>query len=221
MKPTKRELEWLRSLYPDLVYEESVNRIDGELSICACYDATIKKIMIEGIEYDEQIRSHNNFISDVFDIAIELDAETARWARLPEVIELGGRKDTIASKLSIPPEDLHFYSNSNICCLSISYSSPTKLTLQRFILDFVIPFFYRLSFVERFGLYAARRELWDEYAHGNRGLIEHEIEMRRISQLDVGRNDRCPCGSQLKFKVCCLDEVIAWERSKVGPTRPG
>lgn len=24
----------------------------------------------------------------------------------------------------------------------------------------------------------------------------------------VGRNDRCPCGSGVKFKKCCLDKVV-------------
>ena len=221
MKPTKRELEWLGSLHPDLVYEAKSNRIVGELSFCACYDETIGKVRIEGIEHDEQIRNHRNFIADVFDIVIELDAETAPWARLPRVREVGGRKDAIASRLRVPPEDLHFYSASNICCLCISYSSPTDLTIQRLILDYVIPFFYRLSFVERSGLHATRNELWDEYSHGDRGLIEHEIEMWGIAQCDVGRNDPCPCGSQNKFKLCHLNEVNAWKRSKTDPVHSG
>ena len=31
--------------------------------------------------------------------------------------------------------------------------------------------------------------------------------MLQIGDLRLGRNDQCACGSGLKYKHCCLDEV--------------
>ena len=28
-----------------------------------------------------------------------------------------------------------------------------------------------------------------------------------VRRVKIGRNDKCPCGSGLKFKKCCIDKV--------------
>ena len=214
MKPISSDIEWLRRFQPDLTYDREKNSITGELSFCACFDELTRKINIEGSERDETIRARPNFISDFFDIDIELDTETQRYARWPLVREIGGRKDEIAGRLQIPSDDLHFYSGSDVCCLGISYSADPTLTVERFIVELVIPFFYRLSFVDRFGLVAASKELWDEYSHGDPGLTQYDAAMGEIAEQNLGVNDRCACASGKKFKNCCKREVAAWLRAR-------
>ena len=212
MKPKKSDLVWLDQTQPDLIYDPDSDRIIGELSFCACFDESIGKLRIEEFGRDEKIRTHRNFISGVFELHIELNTETAPWARWPKVREVGGRKREIAERFGIEPENLHFYSESDLCCLGISYAADPTLTVQRFVRDLVIPFFYRLSFVQQFGLDAARDQLWDEYSHGNRGLEEYDAAMLKIADQKLQVNDRCPCASGLKFKRCCKRELDAWFR---------
>ena len=213
MKPTKTDIVWLNQTQPDLIYEPKSNRIVGELSFRASFDETIEKLRIEEFGHDEEIRMHRNFISDVFKIDIDLDVETAPWARWPKVREIGGRIDEVVEQSGIEREDLHFYSGSDICCLGISYSADPTLTVQRFVRDLVIPFFYRLSFVHQFGPDAAKDQLWDEFSHGDRGLEEYDAAMTKIAGQKPRVNDRCPCASGLKFKRCCKREVDAWLRT--------
>lgn len=212
MRPTKADLAWLEVMHPDLTYDPRPNCIRGELSFCAWYDQSTEKLRIEGLERDEAIRDRRNFISDVFEIEIEFDTETAPWARWPKVREVGGRKEALVERLSVTPENLHFYTDSDVCCLGISYSADPTLTGRQLIQDLVIPFFHRLSFVDRFGLDAAKDELWDEYSHGDRGFEEYDAAMLKIAQQKPRVNDRCPCASGFKFKRCCMRELDAWRR---------
>ena len=71
----------------------------------------------------------------------------------------------------------------------------------------MVPFFYRLSYTDRYGLTAARNDLWGEYSHGDPGLREYLDEMLRIASNNPSRNRPCPCGSGSKYKRCHLDEV--------------
>ena len=209
MRPTNDDVEWLESVHPSLQYHRQEQRITGELDFCASYDAPSGKLHIEGIEHDDSIRESNRAICDVFDIEIRLDPKSIDpkngW---PIVYEVGGRLRTIAEKRAIERADLHLYEDC-ACCLGIRYSRERNLTLHRFLHDLVTPFFYRLSYVDRFGLEAARRDLWGEYSHGEDGIREHEQAMMDIALRNTGRNAPCPCGSEMKYKRCCLDEVRA------------
>lgn len=209
MRPTNDDVEWLESVHPSLQYHRQEQRITGELDFCASYDAPSGKLHIEGIEHDDSIRESNRAICDVFEIEIRLDPKSIDpkngW---PIVYEVGGRLRTIAEKRAVEPRDLHLYPDG-ACCLSIRDSRERNLTLHRFLHDLVTPFFYRLSYVDRFGLEAARRDLWGEYSHGEDGIREHEQAMMDIALRNTGRNAPCPCGSEMKYKRCCLDEVRA------------
>ena len=113
-----------------------------------------------------------------------------------------------AKKCGVPPIDLHF-DPDGWCCLGISHSRERDLTIGRFLHQLVVPFFYRLSYAERFGLAAARHDLWGEYAHGEEGFRQHHDRMLTFARRNPGRNTSCPCGSGKKYKKCCLDEVQA------------
>lgn len=208
MRLTNDDIEWMESAYPSLQYRQQAQQITGELDFCARYDAPSGKVQIKDFERDDFIRESNDTISDVFEIEIRLDPESIGSNGWPKVYEVGGRVRSIADKWNIAPVDLHLYKD-DACCLGIRYSQERNLTLHLFINDLVIPFFYRLSYVDCFGLEAARRDLWGEYSHGDDGLREHESEMLDIARRSTGPNKACPCGSGSKYEICCLDEVQA------------
>ena len=212
MKPTADDLIWLSVAYPGLAYEQSTNLVRGQLRFVASYDKSIDRLLIEGSDLDGEIRTTLNLVIDTFDIAIELDSEPSETSPWPKVIETGGRREIIAQKLFIDPIDLHMFTNDGSCCLSISYASADTLTLKEFILKLVVPFFYRLSYVERYGVERATRELWGEYSHGQQGIAEYDQEMRHISQQTLQRETPCPCGSGIGFWECCKREFTAWKR---------
>ena len=70
------------------------------------------------------------------------------------------------------PIDLHFYEDG-ACCLGIRYAREKNLTIEQFLYQRVIPFFYRLSYTDQYGIKAARTDLWGEYSHEDQGLAEH------------------------------------------------
>ena len=202
---TGRDIEWLGNEFPSLIFDSSKDRIMGELDFSACYDRAANKLVMGR---DDAIRVSDTFLSDVFEIAIHLDSRSIAANGWPTVYEVGGRRMQIAKKHEIQLlADLHFFSEG-ACCLGIRYFPEKKLSLKIFVYERVIPFFYRLSYTDRYGLDRARRDLWPEYSHGLKGQLEYEREMRHIAQRYCGRNAQCPCGSGKKSKHCCLDEAF-------------
>lgn len=212
MKLMDSDVEWLRASFPSLVYDQNAQRIVGELDFCACFDSTTNKMRIEGLERDDTIRKSDSVICDVFEIEIRLDADSIRPNGWPKVFEVGGRANVISKKCCVKKIDLHFYSDDDSCCLGIKYAREKNLTIARFLYELVIPFLYRLSYTNQFGIEAARNDLWGEYSHGDLGFMEHERNILRLARHKVGRNEPCPCGRSAKYKDCCLDEVQAVER---------
>ena len=214
MKLASRDIKWLEVSFPSLSYKPDDRKIVGELDFRACYDNAASSVRIERLKCNELIRKHENFISDVFEVEFLLDDSFIEANGWPKVYEVGGRCESIAKKYGVSVVDLHVYAEDGACCLGIRYSPERSLTIERFLDNLVIPFFYRLSYTDRRGIEAARNDLWGEYSHGEEGHLEHQREMFRIGQQNPGRNERCPCGSGKKYKKCCLDEVPAASSGK-------
>lgn len=208
MKLAETDVHWLRCFFPSLAYDPEAQKISGELSFCACYEKATGKVNIELLERHEDVRRSDSFLCDVFEIEILLNPEEEDSNGWPRVMEVGGRKETIAKECGVPLIDLHF-DHDGCCCLGISRSRDPDLRIGRFLHQRVVPFFYRLSYAERFGIAAARNDLWGEYAHGDSGFRQHRDRMLAFARRDPGRNTPCPCGSGAKYKKCCLDEVRA------------
>ncbi len=206
MKITDSDIEGLRLDFPNLYYQANSQKILGELDFCAVYDSESGKLTIDSLAEETEF-----LIRDVFEIEICLnDLDMNGW---PKVYEVGGRQHQIALKNKVPLADLHFYTDDGNCCLGIKYGNNEGLHIERFLYDLVIPFFYRLSYTDRFGIDRARKDLWGEYSHGDRGRREHFWEITNIARHNPGRNDPCPCGSGKKYKKCHLGEVAALNRS--------
>ena len=211
IRPTKVDMVWLGVVYPNLDYDDEVQKVWGELDLRASYDVMDRALRIEGSERDERVRSASNYIQDVFEIEMRLGAEFVGPESWPSVVETGGRTASIAEKWKIAPSDLHLNPDQSFC-LGLTYPQPRLLPLREIIKSLVAPFLYRLGFVDLYGLEAARRELWGEYSHGPAGRVERRQELAGYARRAVGRNDRCPCGSGKKVKKCCLDEIQEWNR---------
>ena len=210
LKLAARDVEWLASVFPSLWYERETQKIVGELSLCACYEEATGRVTIEYFEVDQRIRQSRRFLCDAFEIEIRLDSKSVEANGWPRVYEVGGRHKEIAKRCGVATTDLHINLDGS-CCLGIREAPDRNLTIQRFMYALVIPFFYRLSYTERWGIQAARRDLWGEYSHGEEGGVEYLSEMWELAQSDPGRNGPCPCGSGIKYKKCCLDEVQAFK----------
>ena len=203
-----RDIEWLGAIFPSLSYEPEAHKIVGELNFCACYEEATRRVTIEYLEVDERIRRSRRFLCDAFEIEIWMDSKSVEANGWPKVYEVGGRHGAIAKKCGVATTDLHINLDGS-CCLGIRDAPERNLTIRRFLYDLVIPFLYRLSYTERWGIQAARSDLWGEYSHGDEGYFEHLSETWELAQHEPGRNDPCPCGSGIKYKKCCLDEVQA------------
>ena len=200
MKITDKEIKWLELYFPNLQYETDSQKIIGELDFCAAYDNKLGKLVI-----DDRVRKANRLICDVFEIEIYLGIPDRNgW---PKVYEVGGRHHQIAKKCNVETIDLHFYSDDDACCLGLKFPDNRNLSIRGFLEELVIPFFYQLSYTEKFGIAASRNDLWGEYSHGEAGPREYRTEISNFAKRNPGRNDLCPCGSGKKYKRCHLGEV--------------
>ena len=193
---------WARCI-PGLLYDKNANEIAGEIASCAAYDSGIDRVRIGN---DDAHRRLASFLCDSYSLRIDLNSiDRNGW---PRVYEVGGHHQTISTKQNVDAIDLHFYPDGS-CCLGIRFSPERLLTLERFIDELVIPFLYRLSYVDKNGLPAAKKDLWGEYAYGDDGFRQYMNEMLEMVRRGPGRNELCPCGSGRKFKRCHLDDVEA------------
>lgn len=49
----------------------------------------------------------------------------------------------------------------------------------------------------------------DEYSKEAEALMQYYADQQRKEKFrHVGRNDKCPCGSNLKYKKCCLKATV-------------
>ena len=207
MKIPEREIKWLETNLPTLQYDPNFSKVTGELRFCAAHDNDAGKL-----EIGEHTKTMNRFIRDAFKIEIHLgNLDGNGW---PKVYEVGGRHNQIAKKYNVPIIDLHFHPDDDSCCLGIKYGGIRSFRIKEFFLELVIPFFYRLSYTEEFGIENSSKDLWEEYSHGKKGHEEYKIDILNIAKQRPDRNDLCPCGSRKKYKNCHLDEVKSVSRTR-------
>ena len=210
MKLRPEDHQWLIRNYPDLLHDAEAKILVGEIGFRADFDAAAGKLRIG----DDADRESPFFLCDYFLVRIELD--TLGREGWPKVFESGGRRLEIAERIGVDVIDLHFYGDHS-CCLGLLYQPERNLTINRFMTELVVPFFYRLSYAGKHGIEAARTHLWGEYSHGDMGIFEHRMELGWIASQSPGRNSRCPCGSGRKYKRCHSDEVEVFMRDLSQP----
>lgn len=211
---TDRGLGDLRHSYPSLrLLEEEIvveEEIVGDLLFAAHFDRATGSTIVWP-EIGVESAPGSDLIRDTYSVRIVFDRGNDYAVGLPTVYETGDRVAKISADLGINGADLHVFNNGSLC-LGIEKAVQHRRSLVDFVTRMVVPFFYRLSYVERHGLDAARRDLWAEYAHGDAGPTEYDREIRDIAMQRPGRNEPCPCGSGEKYKRCCREKVLEFQR---------
>ena len=146
----------------------------GSLAVSSYFDRRVQRT---ATAHRSVIGDHDTFIADQFVISIQMNNndDSNGW---PKVYDLEQRHHSIARRYRISTDDLHFYADGH-ACLGLTYPWDPPLTLRHFVAGLVEPFFYRLAYVDCYGLGAARTDLWPEYSHGKDGLREYSQDVRR------------------------------------------
>lgn len=159
------------------------------------------------------------------DIQVRIEFPPGYPLKEPRAYDSAGRFPHIA--------DRHFFPDGR-CCLWLPPESQWDRAapdgLCRY-LDQVALFFYRQLLCD--ALSTNGRVIWPgkARAHGDLGYVEYVLDLLDGDEkmLDVlapalgntiqlGRNDRCPCGSGIKYKRCHLEKVADIER-RVGASK--
>ena len=191
---------------PGLAYDDKGHRIVGTLEFSAEFDNSSG--WLTPIPQPTE-QGNGKAIQDSFEIEIRLEFQPSAFNPWPPVIETGGRIQRIMEKRRIADiADLHCHPglSENRCCLGIQAATGSKIEIAKFVRELVVPFFYRVAYVDRHGLQAARQELWKEYPHSP--IEAHRQYLAELQNMQkTGRNQPCPCGSGAKYKRCHLAEV--------------
>ena len=208
LRLSDRDLQWLHEAQPGLSYDSDDNLISGKLAFAERYDPNDGLLKPWAPSGEDCCRTA---IHDAFEVEIRLTFEPSLFNPWPTVVEVGGRIERIIEEQDISDiADMHCYPGftENRCCLGFQVEAGKSFRLPEFIRELVIPFFYRVAYVDRFGLEASRHKLWKTYPHQfKQTQSEYLGELR--SMVNTGRNKPCPCGRGLKYKRCHLQEVGA------------
>lgn len=200
-----KDVASLRKEQPGLKYDPASHQINGLLLVSAEYSFSTGSFTILP---QRSGRSGAEYICTEFEIEVRLAYRPTILNPWPTVRETGGRVQEIMRKWDIKLiEDLHCYPGRprNRCCLGIKAYAGERIAIVPFLSKMVVPFFYRLAFVERYGLEDARKKLWTEYSHGEEGYAEYQSYVDKM--MTRPRSSPCVCMSGRKFKRCCLGEM--------------
>ena len=208
LRLTNTDLQWLREAQPCLSYDSDNSRIFGKLAFSEMYDPDDGLLKPFAPPGEGRCRTE---IHDTFDVEIRLTFEPSMFNPWPTVVEVGGRIEKIMEEQDISDiADMHCYPGfpENRCCLGFQVETGNPFRLPEFIRQLAVPFFYRVAYVDRYGLEASKHELWKAYPHRFDETESEYLDALR-TMLKTGRNQTCPCGSGLKHKRCHLLEVRA------------
>ncbi|MBU1762081.1 MAG: SEC-C domain-containing protein, partial [Bacteroidetes bacterium] len=122
----------------------------------------------------------------------------------------------IIERTEIIPRDIDWHiSQEGLCCVDVSPNliamSKKGIHIYDFIKRKIYPYFANQIYKLSENKYAGK-----EYAHHIEGIIQYYVEdlyisdektillilQRLISSPHIGRNEKCPCGSEKKIKNC-------------------
>ena len=207
----------LNQRYPGLEFIMANSRIyyRGDISFFAAYSPATKNFIINP-ESTANIPI-NYVISDSYKVEIEFHIYS------PSIREVGGRTESILKRKRIPKIDLHLFKGGTIClCPYPEFRRlfPEKVNIIKYIDGLVIPYFYSLSFYEKYNYWPL-----GQYSHGDSGIYEYYLKKRNhnnkslislcieslktpgkeyfFSNLkNMNENQRCICGKNRRFKDC-------------------
>ncbi len=186
---TEQDQQTLNESYPTLNCSLKRGVVWGSLSFACSFDQCAQELV-----YDD---SAANFINDCYEIRIDFNQSDTFG--FPKVFEDSGFIKKFANDRGIKLEDLHINKNDDdSCCLGIFPEYQWQDALA-YIREKVVPFFYWQSYRRING-----KEPWKAYSHGNVGIKEAMSLPPSQCSKGCSRNIKCPCGSGLKYKKCCM-----------------
>jgi|CXWL01.1.fsa_nt_gi hypothetical protein len=219
--------------HPSLVLskKDGTYELKGDLRFRAFYNEPEGVLIIDP---EDAYSAMDNLIADKYVIRITIQENFPET--LPQVYEIGGRLKEIQTKRNIVDiRDLHVNKEGNFSACLCPRPAEKKIiregaTLQDFLDRLVIPYFYGLSFFEKYGRWS-----WGEYGHGDAGIFEYyfrqrngfDIELLKEAFSALGQNGRkivknglkghvpCLCGSGNKIRGCHAEVLFgAWALNK-------
>ncbi|MCK4344833.1 MAG: SEC-C domain-containing protein [Bacteroidales bacterium] len=149
---------------------------------------------------------------DSFDVDIKLKNFPSSF---PQLFETSNKIPKVA--------DRHIYTDTGACCVCgypqmILATKRSNFTIKHYIDEYVIPCFANQIYFEKTGKWKN-----GEYSHGDKGIVEAYLDLLKLNNEKellviiqdyllkkyniVGRNDKCICGSNRKYKKCCADRI--------------
>lgn len=176
--------------YPKLNCSLTRGLVWGTLDFSCSFDKDRQELV-----YND---SASEFISDSYEIRV--DFNQLDTFGFPKIFEESGVIAKFAQKNDLKLEDLHIEKDDDesCCCLGIFPEYQWK-GVYAFIHDKVIPFFYWQSYRR-----INSNEPWEGYSHGFEGIKEAMTLSPSQSSKGTSRNIKCPCGSEKKYKKCCM-----------------
>jgi hypothetical protein len=193
---------------------EMLTRIEKDFNVaCDRFPKLILKKIAKGIYHcvgEIDIFDNKNNYWDSFQIIIKLS--TAYPYSFPKVYIVGNR---------IPIEDERHINKDASCCVAILQEETLRasrgITILQFINEFVVPFFANQLYFEKHNKWAN-----GDYLHSIDGIIQFYKEQTHLETVNeilsflkklptikkLGRNDKCYCNSDLKYKNCHLPLLI-------------
>ena len=203
MKVRESDMNWLARTFPNLYLDDRTQTIAGELDFHATYLRASEELKLGR---NKSPAPSEIYLYDVFEVEIQLDTRLSDRHPWPIVSEIGGRRHIIEKATNASQADLHFF-DKGACCLGIRFTPDKNLTIIGFFNQRIIPFFFRLSYIDKYGLDAANKNLWGEYSHGSEGYAEHLKRIFGYAQSGYSKYEPCPCGSKKLCIYCCWDEI--------------
>lgn len=188
---------------------------DSYCSFCHQFDSVIKEfphLKIKELDGEKYLKGILDIVDEhknvVGSFSIEIKYCVDFPYKFPLLYEVGG---------DIPNfPDWHKYIN-DMCCITVEPDEILKckngISIIRFIENYAVPYFANQIYRKLNGVYKN-----GEYSHGILGLLEFYSNLFQTSDkskwreyvklvssgktIKLGRNDRCFCGSNLKYKNC-------------------
>lgn len=207
---SQKEFDKVKTWFPRLDYFPRDKTIVGRIDIGPC--RYIEKQCGNLTEWEIEPCNQNALECISGDYLIEVDLKQKNGNGYPRVFEIGEKIERLANKLGKRVIDLHLYPQDKRCCLGINIA---RTSLSEFILYDVYPYFVWQAYYYKY----RKVPPCGEYSHEITGLKEATEYYKKKNEYykgkivgKTGRNKPCPCGSNKKYKKCCLSKDEKYDR---------
>lgn len=199
------------------------NTLYGHLRFRAAYEEKAdKKIWVYHHKPHDPDSVPGEYLEDVYKVKIVVEEDDP----VPQAWEVGGRLKAQAEVMDRPLADLHMFEDESLCL-----GNPVKIradmlrngSISNYFEKWLIPYLYYQSHLAKFGC-----EPWPSLSHGQIGILEdfanssevnfdnnmieafsrcqpsllQKISASKSSGDGYRPNDKCICGSGMKFMRC-------------------